>query len=96
MKIADMRVGQRVRCTKIKDSRFANKEGTVARLTIENTINGTGDIGIKWDDGTNDGSGWWNATCFEPIQDQPLQPKTSQSHICKCGIFRGDCVYHKD
>lgn len=94
MKITDMSIGQRIRCN-CTDLRFSNKEGTVIRLTVRDAANGTGDIGIKWDDGTDDGSGWWVPTYFQPIQN-PLQPKSAQSHICKCGIFRGDCIYHKD
>ena len=23
-------------------------------------------------------------------------PKTPKSRECKCGIFRGDCIYHRD
>lgn len=95
MKIEDMKVGQKVRClhhSKI----FKGKLGTISSVLVASYGGRDGHITITWDDGSNDLGGWSRGECFEPLDIQPLQPKPIQSHICKCGIFRGDCDYHKD
>lgn len=91
MKITDMRVGQKVRCVWIGKTAI-DRRGRICTITdiIGDYIN------VEWDDGYQKYKSWKGANCFEPLQDQPLQPTPVQSHICKCGIFRGDCIYHKD
>jgi hypothetical protein len=95
MNITDMKVGMRVRC--VYGAKFKGKTGTIRSvLVFVHTPRRDGNISIIWDDGTIDESGWSLASSFEPHQDQSLQPKPISSHICICGIFRGDCIYHKD
>jgi hypothetical protein len=96
-----MKVGQRVRCVINPSSvvfgvlgRFNGKVGTVRAVKMDPNP-GRCVIDIAWDDGERD-SPWTYASYFEPLQDQLFQPKHIQSHICKCGIARIDCIYHKD
>jgi hypothetical protein len=39
--------------------------------------------------------GWWLEDRFELISSYSSTCSTSPSE-CKCGIYRNDCVYHKD
>lgn len=54
---------------------------------------------VKWDDGSLAHTVGWDETkwdCLDVGDEIPATLRSNQARDCACGIFRGDCTYHKD
>lgn len=54
---------------------------------------------VKWDNGSQASTVGWSESiwdCLDIGDEVPATLRSNQPRDCACGIFRGDCTYHKD
>jgi len=96
MKSEDVKVGARVRyISKINQPHFFGTIGTIKKVEFDGVVQ-TFDVYQANGEPLGDcGPTWHTLRYFELVEGEGISTNFLSHKECPCGIFRGDCDYHK-
>lgn len=96
------KVGTKVKVNSKMGLLDVGQTGVVSKVLLSlNTMIGMSSFTfeVKWDNGSQAHVLGWNESiwdCLDIGDEVPATLRSNQPRDCACGIFRGDCTYHKE